>query len=94
MGYFGFTSKYSKVEHPITSLRIKKLVSHYNVRSLDSGEEGVVENSIIARRHSDGKISLSQIYEVLTKLKNQNKISRVDRDGVMRVFEKNFGENN
>lgn len=88
MGLFGFTSKYSKIEHQLSADKIKELVSCYKVQSLDSGEEKLVEETIIARRRGDGKISLFQIYEVLTKLKNQNKISQVDRDGLMREFEK------
>jgi len=86
MGLFGFTSKYSKTEHQISTLQIKELVSRYKVQSLDSTEESLVETAIIARRRGDGKISLFQIYEALTKLRNQNKISQVDRDGLMRVF--------
>lgn len=84
--YFGSSSKYSKDEHQLSSQKIKELVSRYKVQSLDSTEEGLVENTIISRRRGDGKISLFQIYEALNKLKNQNKISQVDRDGVMRVF--------
>ncbi len=89
MGFFT-SAKYSKIEHQLSEFNIKKQVSRYNVRSLDSAEEGLVEQTIIARRRGDGKISLQQIYEALTKLKNQNKISRVDRDGLMRVFSEFF----
>jgi len=92
MGLFGFTSKYSKTEHQLSAQKIKELVSRYKVQSLDSTEEVLAEEIIIARRRGDGKISLFQIYEVLTKLKNQNKISQVDRDGLMRVFKEYFGD--
>ncbi|MBU2542499.1 hypothetical protein KJ785_02995 [Patescibacteria group bacterium] len=88
--YFGSSGKYPKDEHQLSSQKIKELVSRYKVQSLDSSEEGLVENTIISRRLGDGKISLFQIYEALTKLKNQNKISRQDRDGLMRVFEEYF----
>lgn len=84
--YFGSSSKYSKDEHQLSAEKIKELVSRYKVQSLDSDEEVLVEEIVTARRRGDGKISLAQIYEVLTKLKNQNKISQVDRDGLMKVF--------
>ncbi len=87
MSLFGSSIKYSIVEHQLSEFDIKKLVSHYKVKSLDSNEEDLVEDTIIARRRGDGKISLQQIYEALTQMKDQNKISRQDRDGVMRVFE-------
>ncbi|MFH1946623.1 MAG: hypothetical protein ABIJ23_00485 [Candidatus Magasanikbacteria bacterium] len=91
MSLFGSSIKYSTVEHQLSEFDIKKLVSHYKVKSLDSTEEGLVEQTIVARRLGNGKISLQQVYETLTQLKNQNKISRVDRDGVMRVFSEYFG---
>ncbi|MBT4120844.1 MAG: hypothetical protein HOA57_04080 [Candidatus Magasanikbacteria bacterium] len=86
--YFGSSTKYSKTEYPLSAEKIKELVSRYKVQSLDSTEELLVEEIVTARRRGDGKISLFQIYEVLTKLKNQNKISQVDRDGLMKVFGK------
>ena len=90
MSLFGPSIKHPIIEHQLSEFDIKKLVSHYKVRSLDSTEEGLVEQTIIARRHGDGKISLQQIYEILTQIKNQNKISRVDKDGLMRVFGEYF----
>ena len=88
--YFNSGSKYPKTEHQLSSQKIKELVSHFKVKSLDSTEEGLVEKTLIARRRGDGKISLFQIYEALTKLRNQNKISQVDRDGLMKVFSKSL----
>ena len=87
MSLFGLGVKYSQVEHQLSEFDIKKLVSHIKVMSVDQHDEGIVESALIARRHGDGKISLQQIYETLTQLKNQNKISLQDRDGLMRVFE-------
>ena len=92
MGLFGTTIKYSREEKQLSAYDIKRLTSHIKVRSLESSEENIVENALIARRHGDGKISLEQIYKELTKLKNQNKISRYDRDGLMKVFQEHFGE--
>lgn len=92
MGLFGPSAKYSKIEHYLTEIEIKKLVSHERVQSVDSKDALIVESAIIARRHGDGKISLQQIYETLLQLKNQGKISKYDKDGVMRVFENYFKE--
>ena len=90
MSLFGPSVKYSQVEHQLSEFDIKKLVSRYKVKSLDSDEEDSVEQIIIARRHGDGKISLQQIYETLTRMKNKNQISRQDRDGVMKAFEEHL----
>ena len=91
MGLFGSPAdKYSPIEHALSELEIKRLVSRLNVQSLDQNEEELVENLLISRRKGDGKISLRQIYEVLVKLDYQNKISEVDRKGLMAVFEEHF----
>ena len=92
MSLFGFGPKYPTVEHPLSELEIKKLVSPYHVDTLSQAESGLVEQAIVARRRGDGKISLQQIYETLTQMKNQNKISRQDRDGLLSDFEKYFSE--
>lgn len=89
---FGSTIKYSQTEHPFSEFDIKKIVSPYNVRTLKQSEAGLVEQAIIARRRGDGKISLQQIYETLMQLKNQNKISKQDRDGLMEDFEEFFSK--
>jgi len=83
---FGSSIQYPKTEHPFSEIEIKKLVSPYNVNTLKQSEAGLVEQAIITRRRGDGKISLQQIYETLTQLKNQNKISKQDRDGLMKDF--------
>lgn len=88
---FGSTAdKYSKTEHSLTTDQIKALVSKVKVRSLTTTEEKLVESVLCQRRRGDGKISLQQVYESLTKLKNQHKISVADRDGLMKVFEEYF----
>lgn len=84
-------TKYSNIEKYLSEIEIKKLVSRIRIKSLDQKEESLVEQAIIKRRKSDGKISLRQIYEVLTNLMNQGKLSsRNDRDGLMRVFSEWF----
>lgn len=89
---FGSSTQYPKTEHSFSEFDIKKLVSPYNVRTLKQSEAGLVEQAIIARRRGDGKISLQQIYETLTQLKNQHKISLQDRDGLMKDFEQYFNQ--
>lgn len=80
----------TKTEHAVTADKIRQLVSRVKIQSLDQTEEKLVEEAIIARRRGDGKISLEQIDELLRKLKNQNKISDVDRRGLVRVFQQYF----
>lgn len=88
---FGTASgNYSQEEKALTEIQIKKLVSRSQVKTLSQNEEAIVEEALSARCRGDGKISLRQIYEVLTKLKNQNKISSQDRQGLMKVFEEYF----
>ncbi len=87
---FGSSAKYSTKEHQLSELEIKKLVSHANVLSVGKSDENIVEQAIIARRHSDGKISLQQIYETLLRLQNTYKISRQDKEGLMKVFVEHF----
>src|SRR3989339_1592078 len=83
---FGSTKKYSTQEETLTNEEIKKIVSRLRIRSLDQKEEDLIEQAIAARRQGDGKISLQQIHEVLTKLKNQHSISDNDRRALMEVF--------
>jgi len=92
MSLFGPSVLYPIVEHPLSELEIKKLVSPYHVDTLKQAEADLVEQAIVARRHGDGKISLQQIYETLTQLKNQGKISRQDREGLMTDFEQYYKE--
>ena len=84
--------KYSKEEKQLSEFDIKRMVSQTNVRTLAAGEVELVERTIIDRRRGDGKISLRQIYEVLTHLKDTNKISKYDRDGLMKVFTEYFSK--
>ena len=83
-------SKYSNKERPLTRAEIKQLVSSIKVRTIDSREEELIEKAIIDRRLGDGKISLRQIYEALSKLVSSGRISKYDRDGLMSVFKNHF----
>ena len=92
MGWFGPTIKYSTTEHQLSEFDIKKFVSHGKVMTLSPADESLIEKAIVARRHGDGKISLQQIYETLLQLFNQRRISKQDKEGVMKVFESYFIE--
>jgi hypothetical protein len=87
---FGSTSRFPKEEKKLSTLEIKKLVSRIKTKSLTQKEEILVEQAIMKRRLGDGKISLFQINEVLTKLKNQNKLSKFDVDSLNAIFKNYF----
>lgn len=89
MGWFD-TIKYSTKEHYLAKEEIKHIVTMEHVHSLTSIEAEMVRCLIEERRHGDGMISLQQIYEVLTRLKNERKISTDDREGLMRELQKHF----
>ncbi|MSU75556.1 MAG: hypothetical protein EXS55_03525 [Candidatus Magasanikbacteria bacterium] len=89
MGFFSF-NKYPTVEHYLSEMEIKKIVSEVAVQTLKSSEEALVEQAVVARRHGDGKISLQQIYETLRSLVNKKKISKYDRDALMKRFVNHF----
>ncbi|PLX27475.1 hypothetical protein C0581_03440 [Candidatus Parcubacteria bacterium] len=98
MGFFSFlfgtgtssASKIDTVEYQISKQEIERLVSRMKIKSLDAGEEKLIERIIERRRLGDGKISLRQIDEALKKLEFQKSISQYDRKGVMRVFTEYF----
>ena len=76
MGFFFSTNKYSTKPHQLSKQTIEALVSRTKVNSLDGVEESEVEGALDDRRGSDGKMSLQQIYDELTRLKNLNKKSK------------------
>ncbi len=90
MGWFT-SVQYSMKEHPLTEFEVKKYVTYLHVTTLEHhpDREKMVQEAILARRHSDGKISLQQIYELLTHMKDTNQITKYDREGIMKVL-KNY----
>ncbi|MBT3539425.1 hypothetical protein HOF40_04060 [Candidatus Parcubacteria bacterium] len=98
MGFFSFlfgtgtssTAKLDLSEHQVSKQEIERLVSRMKIKSLDAGEEKLIERIIEKRRLGDGKISLRHIDEALRKLEFQKKISQYDRKGVMKVFTEYF----
>jgi uncharacterized protein (UPF0297 family) len=89
MGFFD-TVKYSQEEHPLTELEVRKHINTVYIPAFHGSEkqERLVQDAILARRHSDGKISLEQVYDLLTVMKNRNEITKYDRDDVMRALVK------
>ena len=80
----------SQKEHYLSKSEIDTLVSRSKIKSLDEGEEKIVEKAIEDRRRGDGKIALSHIDEALRKLENLHKISEYDRKGTFEVFKEYF----
>ena len=89
MGFFS-SVLYSTTEHELTEQEARRAVTYLQVPTLKQDQERMVQEAILARRGGDGKISLQQIYEVLTGLKGANKISKYDREGVLKVMNKLF----
>lgn len=89
MSWFS-SNNYSQIEHQITEERIKEIVSSVHIKTLQQAEVLLVREEILRRRGNDGDISLYQIYDVLNHLKDQGKISKYDRDGIMKRFEEYF----
>lgn len=93
MGLFSFFSKrYPTAERQITELEVRRLISELTVPTLqgENDKEQMIRQAILDRRRGDGKISLQQIYELLTKMKNQHQISEFDRAGIMKVLQTHF----
>ncbi len=90
MGWFS-SVKYSQEEHPLTDFEVHKYITYLHAPTLEHHpeREKMVQDAILARRHADGKISLQQIYELLTHMKDTNQITKYDRDGIIKVL-KNY----
>jgi len=89
MSWFS-SNNYSQVEKMIVEAHLKKLCSWVGMANLTQTESLLVFNALSNRRGMDGRISLHQIYEVLNQLKEENKISKYDRDGLMKRFQEYF----
>jgi len=92
MGLF-FSSpedKYSSKEIFIAEKTIRDMVSRSKVRTMDGKEEKLVEDALIKRRGSDTTMSMRQVYRVLRDLKESNKISKFDLQGLVGIFEEYF----
>lgn len=91
MGFFSSPAdKYSQVQHEITELDIKKMISHERIRSLDHTQVALIEETLLAARGGDGKLSMRQAYEALHQLFNQQKISKLDQKSVIAALDEYF----
>lgn len=88
MGLFS-TVKYSQIEHELTEHEVKHHLNNVAIPAFQTHpeREKLVQDTILARRHGDGKISLQQIYELLTHEKDAGQITIYDRDAIMRVMQ-------
>ena len=88
MGFFD-NVKYSTDEHPLSEQEVKHHITNIAIPSFQQHpeREKLVQDTILARRHGDGKISLQQIYELLTHLKDCNQITKYDRDAIMKILQ-------
>lgn len=92
MSIFGSSTKYSTTAHHLPSEKIKHLVSHHKVASLDFHDEQTVELALIAARDGEHRVSLQKVHDVLTHLKHAGKISEDDRHGLMAVFKNYYNQ--
>lgn len=83
---FGPAIKYPRDKHPVTAEQIKHQMWHTHLASINQGNKDTVAEAVLARRDSADKISLQHIYETLTRLKNENRITKIDRDSFMKIF--------
>lgn len=79
---------YSSYQFLLSREEIDDLVARSAISSLTLDEEKIVENAIDARRLGDGRISMVQIDETLRSLENQGKISRNDRECLLKIFDR------
>ena len=87
---FGPSIKYSRDKHQVTTEQIKRLMWSLQSTSISETNKDTVAEAILAKRDNDDKISLQNIYEALTKLKNENHITKSDRDSFMKVFQESL----
>lgn len=87
MGIFSSPKlNYSQEEKAISIDQLDAIVSSVSISSLSQKEEKIVEEALHKRRGADGKISLRQIYEVLTQLEQTGKISVHDKKALLERF--------
>lgn len=91
MGFFN-SVLYPIAEHQLIEQEVRRVVTYLTIPSLKGHDdtEKLLQQVILDRRHDGDKISLQQIYELLTKLKDQNTITKFERDETMRVLQRYF----
>lgn len=93
MSLFGPTIKYSQDRHQVSTEQIKRLMLHTHLVDISQANKDTVTEAVLAKRDSEDKTSLQHIYEVLTRLKNENRITKIDRDLFMKIFVEFFTQN-
>lgn len=90
------SSRYPTDRHFISRQELKYFFQKNRWSSVSEAEEGLVENSLLSARDSQGKISLRRAYDTLRRLENKGKISPNDRKILMRdlaeYLEKKFSD--
>ena len=89
---FGTTPHISQEKRSLTVRDVRAIVSHRNTNTLSAQQEREIEQHIIGGLDGMSKISLYKIDQILKKLQYQKKISLIDRQGVMKQFEKHFNK--
>jgi hypothetical protein len=89
---FGPTIKYPQDKHQITTEQVKHLMWHVHLTSISQANKDTVAEAVLAKRDGEDKTSLQHIYEVLTRLKNENRSTKIDRDLFMKIFVEFFTE--
>jgi hypothetical protein len=90
MSLFGPAIKYSRDKHQLTMEDLKRILWHVHLASISEANKEAVQQAVLARRIEGDKISLQTIYETLTKMKDQNQITKSDRDQFIKIFQEYF----
>lgn len=90
--FFGPSIKYSQDKHQISTEQIKHLLWGTHLANISQENKDAVAEAVLAKRDSEDKISLQHIYEALTQLKNKGRITKIDRDSFMRIFQEFFAQ--
>ena len=89
---FGPTKKYPQDRHQITTEQVKHIMWNTHLASINQANKDTVAEAVLAKRDGEGKTSLQHIYETLTRLKNEKRITKIDRDSFMKIFLEFFTE--
>jgi hypothetical protein len=91
MSWFS-SNKYSQKQKYITKKQIKDFCTWVGDANISQADSKATFEAVLKKRGTDGQMSLSQVYDALTKLKNQSKISKSDRSDIIKRFEENWGK--
>jgi len=89
MSWFS-SNDYSQAQKYITEAQVRRLCTWVGSSNLSQSDSQVAAEAILKRRGSDGHMSLYQIYDTLTELKDNGQISKFDRETLVERFEEFF----